>query len=84
MKARKDWLLNFQHIEGGKVLMGNNQPYNITGIGLVRFKRWDGTYRTLDNVRYVPNLRKNLISLGMIDSNEGFYKSDNGILRVMK
>ena len=84
MTPRKDWLLNLQHIKGGKVLIGNNQSYNIARIGSVRFKMWDGTYRTLDNVRCVSNLRRNLISLDMIDSNGGSYKSDNGILRVMK
>ena len=84
MTPRKDWLLNFQHIEGGKLLMGNNQSCNITGIGSVRFKMWDGLYRTLDNVRFVSNLRRNLISLGMLDSNRGSYKSENGILKVMK
>jgi len=64
--------------------MGNNQSCNITGIGSVRFKIWDGSYRTLDNVRFVPNLRRNLIFLGMLDSNEGSYKSENGILKVTK
>ena len=32
----------------------------------------------------MPNLRRNLISLGMLDSNRESYKSENGILRVMK
>jgi len=29
----------------------------------------DGMVRTLMNVRYVPNLRKNLISLGILEEN---------------
>ena len=84
MTSRRDWLLNFKQIEGGKVLMGNDQSCSIIGIGSIRFKIWDGTYRILENVRLVPNLRRNLISLGMLDINRGSYKLENGILRVIK
>ena len=84
MTPRRDWLFNFKNIEGGKVLMGNNQSYNITGIESIKFKMWDETFRTLDNVRQVPNLRRNLIFLGMLDSSGESYKSEKGILRVMK
>ena len=50
----------------------------------MKFKLWDGSYRVLDNVRLVPLLRRNLISLGMLDANGNTYKSENGNLRVMK
>ena len=84
MTPRKDWLINFKQIEGGKVLMGNDHSCNVTGSGSVRFKLWDGSHRILDNVRWVPKLRRNLISLGMLDVNGSTYKSENGVLRVMK
>lgn len=80
----RDWLLNFKPTEEGKVLMGDDQSCNITGTGSIRFKMWDETFRTLENVRLVPELRRNLISLGMLDLNRGSYKSENGILEVMK
>lgn len=35
-------------------------------------------------MRLVPSLRRNLISLGTLDSNGSSYRSENGILRVMK
>ena len=50
----------------------------------MKFKLWDGSYRILDNVRFVPLLRRNLISLGMLDANGNTYKSENGTLRIMK
>ena len=64
--------------------MGNNQSCNVIGIWSIRFKMRDGSHRTLDNVRFVPNLRRNLIALGMLDSDGGSYKSENGILKVFK
>ena len=35
-------------------------------------------------MRLVPNLRRNLLSLGMFDSNGCSYKAENGTLRVLK
>ena len=35
-------------------------------------------------MRLVPKLRRNLISLGMLDANGSSYRSKNGVLRVMK
>jgi hypothetical protein len=45
---------------------------------------YDGTVRTLTDVRHVPKLRKNLISLGVLDS--GGYKCivQGGVLKVSK
>ena len=37
--------------------------------GNITFKMFDGVIRTLCDVRHVPNLRKNLISLGTLDGN---------------
>lgn len=84
MTPRRDWLLNFQHIEGGKVLMGNNQSCNVTGLGSVRFKMWDGACKTLDNVRFVPNFRRNLIALGMLDRMEGHISLKKVYLTCLK
>ncbi|KAK3010795.1 hypothetical protein RJ639_011899 [Escallonia herrerae] len=44
----------------------------------------DGIVRTLTDVRHVPELRKNLISLGTLDSNGCSYRAAGGVMRVMK
>ena len=64
--------------------MGNDQSCSVIGSGSIRFKLWDGSHRILDNVRLVPKLRRNLISLGMLDANESSYRYENGVLTVMK
>ena len=38
------------------------------GIGSMQIRMFDGVVRTLTNVRYVPGLRKSLISFGQQDS----------------
>lgn len=47
--------------------MGNNTICKVSGMGNVNLKVHDGTIRELKEVRYVPDLKKNLISLGMLD-----------------
>ncbi|GFY80916.1 hypothetical protein Acr_01g0007250 [Actinidia rufa] len=42
----------------------------VVGRGSVRFRMADGRFVTLTEVRYVPNLRKNLIFIGMLEGKE--------------
>ncbi|CAL2237676.1 unnamed protein product [Prunus armeniaca] len=45
---------------------------------------FDEMIRVLGNVRYVPRLKKNLISLGTLDEADYGYESKKGRLRVAK
>jgi hypothetical protein len=64
--------------------MGNGAYCKITGIGNIRIKMFDGVVRTLCDVRHVPEVEKNLISLGTLDSNGYGYKSVSGVMKVIK
>ena len=44
----------------------------------------NGVIRTLFDVRHVPDLRKNPISLGTLNGNGFNYKSTNGVMKVSK
>ena len=68
----------------GSILMGNDASCRVVEIGNIIAKMFDGVIRTLCDVRHVPNLRKNLISLGTLDVNGFNYKSVNGIMKVSK
>lgn len=48
--------------------MGNNEECKSIGKGTMKVKMFDGSVLTLTNVMYVPELKKNLISLGTLDS----------------
>ena len=39
----------------------------VVGIGIVSLKKFDGVVRELTQVRFVPDLKRNLISIGMLD-----------------
>ncbi len=67
MCPNREWFSTFSSVEGGVVRMGNNSSSKVIGIGTVKIKTHDGTIRTLSDVRYVPDLRKNLISLCILD-----------------
>nr|GEV19068.1 retrovirus-related Pol polyprotein from transposon TNT 1-94 [Tanacetum cinerariifolium] len=66
-------------------------PLTTYGIGSVRLQNEDGTIVTLKGVRYSPKLKKNLISVGTLESKgfevrakDGVMKIISGVLVVMK
>ena len=81
MTPRRDWFTTYRSISG-EVLMGNNMICKVLGIGIVRIKMYDGVVRILSNVRHVPDLRKNLLSLGIFDSQGYKYTGEGGVLRI--
>jgi len=62
--------------------MGNNAQSNVTGISTIKIKTLDGVIRTLSNVRHVPDLTRNLISLGTLESKGCKYSAEGGVLKV--
>ena len=48
--------------------MGDDHALKIACIGTIKIKMFDGTIRTIGEVRHVNGLKKNLLSLGQIDS----------------
>ncbi|GFZ21518.1 hypothetical protein Acr_29g0006800 [Actinidia rufa] len=68
----------------GLVRMANNTTNKVVGKGTVQFRMADGRSVTLTEVRHVPKLRKNLISIGMLDSMGCSIAVKGGILRISK
>jgi hypothetical protein len=58
--------------------------YKIEGIGFVKIYIFEEVIHTLTNVRFIPNMRKNLISLGMLDTKELTWSASEGLLQVKK
>jgi len=50
------------HIE-----MGDDGKYSVSGVGTVAFQREHGAPLTLTDVKYVPRLKKNLVSVAMLE-----------------
>jgi hypothetical protein len=66
------------------VRMGDNTPCEVIGIGYVKIKTHDGMTRTLTDVRHVPTMFRNLISLSTLDNLGYKYFASGGVLKVSK
>jgi hypothetical protein len=84
MSPKRDWFTTYESVNGGSVLIGNDVTCKIVGIGTIRIRMHDGIVRTLTNVRHIPNLKKNLISLGTLDSFGYKYSDEGRVIRVCK
>lgn len=71
MTSRRDWFDTFNELDGNQILVGDNHTVEAKGIGSVRVNTHGGSVTVMHNVRYLPNLRRNLISTGTLD-NLGF------------
>ncbi|CAD6255178.1 unnamed protein product [Miscanthus lutarioriparius] len=70
--------------KGDVVRMEDDNPCDIVGIGSVQIKTYDGMTRTLKNVRYIPGMSRNLISLSTLDAEGYKYSGSDGVLKVSK
>ena len=57
---------------------------SMVGIGTVAINMFDGMTITLKEVRHVPNLKRNIISLGTLDESGYSFKVGNGKLTIFK
>ena len=62
------WFSSFEKLDGFYTVMGEDHPCNIEGIGTVHVKMVDGIVRELKEVRYVSQLKRNLISVGALET----------------
>ena len=67
MFSHRNWSIYYQSIDEGVVFMGNGIPCKTIGVDSVRIRMFDGIVRELMDVIYVPDLKSNLISLGVLD-----------------
>uniref|UniRef100_A0A5B7BZJ7 Putative copia LTR rider n=1 Tax=Davidia involucrata TaxID=16924 RepID=A0A5B7BZJ7_DAVIN len=84
MCPHRDWFATLQEFDGGVVLIGNNNPCGTKGVGKIRLKMHNGSIKVLEEVRYVPDLKKNLISLGVLDSKGYRIIMEGGVLKVVR
>ncbi|KAG8492943.1 hypothetical protein CXB51_010218 [Gossypium anomalum] len=78
MSPNRDWFITYETVSESVVLMGNNVSCKITGVGTIKVKMFDGVVRTLNDVRHVPELKRNLISLSTLNSKGYRYTAESG------
>ena len=84
MTPNKGLFTTHERVDGGNVTMGNNATCKIVGVGSIQIKMFDGMVRTLSDVRHVPGLKKNLISLSTLDKNGCRIACQGGVLKVIR
>ena len=79
----KDLLVNFRPIKG-KVHLANDQTEEIVGIGDVNLKTTMGTIWTFKDVKYIPTIKRMLISVSQLDGLGYKIAFENGQWKVSK
>lgn len=80
----KFWFEELTETEQGVVLLGNDKSCKLKGIGQIRMRMHDGVDRVIKDVRFVPELKRNLISMGTLESSGCTFKSENGTMTVTR
>jgi hypothetical protein len=84
MCSHRNWFISYQFVDEIVVFMGNGIPCKTIWVGSIRIRMFDGIVRELMDVRYVPKLKLNLISLGVLDSCGYKYTGQGGALTLSK
>jgi len=80
----RDWFSNFEKLDRCSVIMGDDRPCNMEGIGTIQIKMFDGMIRELKEVRYVPQFKRNIISIGALKILGLEVSIKDGILKITK
>ena len=62
----KEWFSSYIEKDGGLTHLGDNSGYRIIGVSDIKFKMCDGREMLLMGVKHVSGLRRNMISLGLL------------------
>jgi len=80
----KDWFSSFEKLDGCSIIVGDDRQCNIEGIGTVQIRMFDGMVRELKEVRYVPQVKKNFISVGALESLGHTVSVRDGVLKITR
>ena len=86
-----DWFFSFEKLDRCYVIMGDDHPCNMEGIGIVQIKVFDKIVRELKKVRYLTQLKRNYISVGALKKlglevsiRDGVLKMPKGSIVILK
>ena len=84
MAPNKAWFETFKDQDGGEVFLGNNKSCKIKGIVTIRIRLHNALEKVMTNVRCIPELKRNLISLGVLDDLGYTVKLEASFIKIMK
>ena len=80
----KDNFVTYNPGDYGRVHLGNNHFCKIVGVGDVQIRTKDGQDIFLKQVRHIPEMCMNLISVGQLDDDEWFKTFGNNSWKICK
>jgi hypothetical protein len=84
MSPNRDYFSSYESTTGSSVSLGDGSKCKVLGIGSIRVKLHNGSIGILSDVRHVPGLKVNLISLSTLDLKGYKYSGEGGALIVSK
>ena len=76
--------MTYEKKSGSNVLMGNDAPCKCVGIGSIQIRMHNGVVRTLIEVHHVPQLKRNLVSAGVMDSKGFSCEVKGGVMQITR
>lgn len=84
MTWRRDSFIDLDESVTGTVRMANDTVSKVMGLGSVKIINEDNSVVILTKVRYIPEMKRNLISLGTLEALECRYSPTDGVLQIIK
>jgi len=82
---------NYEELDGSLMSIGDDHTCQLVGKDIIRIIMYDETLRELKEVRYIPSMTKNIISVGALEAEglrgtlgEGVLKMSSGSLVILK
>ena len=72
----------YKPVKEDTVFVAHDHSWKVVGVGTIKITMFDGVVRTLSDAHHVPDLRRNLISLGALESKSCNNSIKDGILSV--
>lgn len=82
MCHHREWFEDLDEEAGGSVRMGNQTVSRVKGVGNIRVKNEEGLNVLLTNVRFIPDMDRNLLSLATFEKAGYRFESENGVLSI--
>ncbi|GJS89199.1 zinc finger, CCHC-type containing protein [Tanacetum coccineum] len=84
MTHTRDFLYDFRVVDGGSLHLGDNRTCTIKGTRKLMIQLHDGSIFIPEDVKYVPWLKRSLISLGTLEKEGYTVKMHMGKFKVIK
>jgi hypothetical protein len=82
--SHKDWFSDYVQSHASEVVIGDGSTCEIIKIGSIYIQVHDGSIKKLIDVRFVPKLKRNLISLSTLKAMGFNFAAIDGVLKVSR